>query len=100
MLNMFDLLRFAGDEFPPYIVFKIFIQTNGKGMKYLCGKKVIKSSITVSVSYIEDFLDTEGPIKSLMSVRSSVCLSVSSAFFKMCHYFFLIFCTMVDNWNI
>ena len=48
MLNMFDLLRFAGDEFPPYIVFKIFIQTNGKGMKYLCGKKVIKSSITVS----------------------------------------------------
>ena len=75
MLNMFDLLRFAGDEFPPYIVFKIFIQTNGKGMKYLCGKKVIKSSITVSLSFIEDFLDTEGPIKSL-SVCLSVCPSV------------------------
>lgn len=33
--------RFAGDEFPPYIVFKIYIKTDGKGLKYLSGKKTI-----------------------------------------------------------
>jgi len=34
--------RFAGEEFPPFIVFKVFIETNGRGVKYLCGKKSIK----------------------------------------------------------
>lgn len=34
--------RFTGVEFPPYIVFKVFIKTNGVGLKYLSGKKNIK----------------------------------------------------------
>ena len=44
-----------------------------------------------------DSCSTEGPTKSLLSV----CLSVSSAFFSgMGCYFFLIFCTIIDNRNI
>ncbi|XP_068686813.1 uncharacterized protein CXorf58-like [Montipora foliosa] len=34
--------RFGGAEFPPIIMFKIFIQSRGQGVKYYCGKKVIK----------------------------------------------------------
>ena len=33
--------RFTGVEFPPKIVFKVFISTGGVGIKYLSGKKVI-----------------------------------------------------------
>lgn len=39
--------RFAGEEFPPRIVFKVFIQTDGYGVKYLCGRKVIKPASQV-----------------------------------------------------
>lgn len=69
-------LRFAGDEFPPYIVFKIFIQTNGQGMKYLCGKKVIKSSITVSLSYSEDLFKMKVATSFLIMVNTEclVCI--------------------------
>ena len=44
----------------------------------------------------------EGPTKSQLSFCLSVCRpSVSSAFVSaMGHYFFLIYCTMVDNGNI
>ncbi|KAJ7333190.1 hypothetical protein OS493_018366 [Desmophyllum pertusum] len=34
--------RFGGTEFPPIIMFKIFIHSGGQGVKYICGKKVIK----------------------------------------------------------
>ncbi|KAL9965633.1 hypothetical protein ACROYT_G029462 [Oculina patagonica] len=34
--------RFGGAEFPPIIMFKIFIHSGGQGVKYYCGKKVIK----------------------------------------------------------
>lgn len=36
--------RFGGTEFPPIIMFKIFVQSGGQGVKYYCGKKVIKPS--------------------------------------------------------
>ena len=39
---------FAGCEFPPFIVFKIFVQTHdGKRSKYLTGKEMIKASSIV-----------------------------------------------------
>ncbi|XP_071085227.1 uncharacterized protein CXorf58-like [Haliotis cracherodii] len=34
--------RFGGSEFPPMIFFKIFYNTDGKGIKYISGKKMIK----------------------------------------------------------
>ncbi|XP_041379360.1 putative uncharacterized protein CXorf58 [Gigantopelta aegis] len=34
--------RFGGSEFPPLIYFKIFHSTDGKGLKYLSGRKMIK----------------------------------------------------------
>ncbi|XP_064615141.1 uncharacterized protein CXorf58-like [Liolophura sinensis] len=34
--------RFGGCEFPPMIFFKIFMHTNGTGVKYISGKRVIK----------------------------------------------------------
>ncbi|KAH3805326.1 uncharacterized protein CXorf58-like isoform X2 [Dreissena polymorpha] len=34
--------RFGGGEFPPMIFFKVFIHSDGKGVKYLSGKRVIK----------------------------------------------------------
>ncbi|XP_025959174.1 uncharacterized protein CXorf58 homolog [Dromaius novaehollandiae] len=36
--------RFAGQEFPPFIVFKIFRHTQGKGSKYISGKRIISPS--------------------------------------------------------
>ncbi|XP_019384009.1 PREDICTED: putative uncharacterized protein CXorf58 homolog, partial [Crocodylus porosus] len=33
--------RFAGHEFPPFIVFKIFHHTEGRGSKYISGKRII-----------------------------------------------------------
>ena len=52
-----------------------------------------------------DSRPTVGPMKLplpvCLSVRLFVRLSVSFAFFSgMGHYFLLIFCTIVDNWNI
>uniref|UniRef100_A0A8W8J029 Uncharacterized protein n=1 Tax=Magallana gigas TaxID=29159 RepID=A0A8W8J029_MAGGI len=40
--------RFGGQEFPPMIFFKIFIHTEGKGVKYLSGKRVIKPASEAS----------------------------------------------------
>lgn len=34
--------RFGGGEFPPMIFFKVFLHSEGKGVKYLSGKRVIK----------------------------------------------------------
>ncbi|KAK3598598.1 hypothetical protein CHS0354_039620 [Potamilus streckersoni] len=34
--------RFGGAEFPPMIFFKVFLHSDGKGVKYLSGKRVIK----------------------------------------------------------
>ncbi|XP_012791631.1 uncharacterized protein CXorf58 homolog [Sorex araneus] len=36
--------RFGGETFPPYIVFKIFLHTDGHGYKYFCGRNILKSS--------------------------------------------------------
>ncbi|XP_045146683.1 uncharacterized protein CXorf58 homolog isoform X2 [Echinops telfairi] len=36
--------RFSGEKFPPFIVFKIFLQTEGHGYKYISGKNVMKAS--------------------------------------------------------
>ena len=48
MLNcLFALYRFGGAEFPPIIMFKIFIHSGGQGVKYYCGKKVIKPASEV-----------------------------------------------------
>ena len=40
--------RFGGAEFPPIIMFKIFIHSGGQGVKYYCGKKVIKPASEVN----------------------------------------------------
>ena len=47
MLYLFLLYRFGGAEFPPIIMFKIFIHSGGQGVKYYCGKKVIKPASEV-----------------------------------------------------
>ncbi|KAM6143214.1 uncharacterized protein CXorf58 homolog [Erethizon dorsatum] len=36
--------RFSGETFPPFIVFKIFLHTEGHGYKYFSGKNVLKPS--------------------------------------------------------
>uniref|UniRef100_A0A5G2QFH2 Chromosome X open reading frame 58 n=1 Tax=Sus scrofa TaxID=9823 RepID=A0A5G2QFH2_PIG len=36
--------RFSGEKFPPFIVFKIFLQTEGHGYKYFSGKNLKPSS--------------------------------------------------------
>ncbi|XP_039078580.1 putative uncharacterized protein CXorf58 homolog [Hyaena hyaena] len=36
--------RFSGETFPPVIVFKIFLHTEGHGYKYFSGKKFLKPS--------------------------------------------------------
>ena len=36
--------RFGGQEFPPVILFKVYIHTGGQGLKYISGKRVIKPS--------------------------------------------------------
>ncbi|XP_054978876.1 uncharacterized protein CXorf58 homolog isoform X1 [Sorex araneus] len=36
--------RFSGETFPPYIVFKIFLHSDGHGYKYFCGRNILKSS--------------------------------------------------------
>ena len=42
------LCRFGGAEFPPIIMFKIFIHSGGHGVKYYCGKRVIKPASEVT----------------------------------------------------
>ena len=46
MTTLFD--RFSGIEFPPKIVFKVFISSGGFGIKYFSGKKVITPASEVS----------------------------------------------------
>lgn len=41
--------RLAGAEFPPYIIYKVFISTQGKGLKYLTGKKCITAQSDAAV---------------------------------------------------
>ena len=41
--------RFGGGEFPPMIFFKVFLHSEGKGVKYLSGKRVIKPATGVSI---------------------------------------------------
>uniref|UniRef100_A0A8C4XXU2 Uncharacterized protein n=1 Tax=Gopherus evgoodei TaxID=1825980 RepID=A0A8C4XXU2_9SAUR len=41
--------RFAGHEFPPFIVFKIFRNTGGQGSKYISGKRTISPASEAAV---------------------------------------------------
>uniref|UniRef100_A0A8C0GYY1 Uncharacterized protein n=1 Tax=Chelonoidis abingdonii TaxID=106734 RepID=A0A8C0GYY1_CHEAB len=41
--------RFAGHEFPPFIVFKIFHNTGGQGSKYISGKRTISPASEAAV---------------------------------------------------
>uniref|UniRef100_A0A8D2DQQ8 Uncharacterized protein n=1 Tax=Sciurus vulgaris TaxID=55149 RepID=A0A8D2DQQ8_SCIVU len=36
--------RFSGERFPPFIVFKIFLHTDGRGYKYFSGKNLLQPS--------------------------------------------------------
>ena len=45
-VNLF--YRFGGGEFPPMIFFKVFLHSEGKGVKYLSGKRIIKPATGVS----------------------------------------------------
>lgn len=47
MTYLFFLFRFGGEEFPPMIFFKIFIQTGVQKVKYLSGRKMIKPATEV-----------------------------------------------------
>eukprot|EP00795_Rhopilema_esculentum_P016602 gene16602-8029_t len=40
--SMLSVLQFAGCDFPPYIVFKVYMQSSGKGLKYISGKRAIR----------------------------------------------------------
>ncbi|XP_007955565.1 putative uncharacterized protein CXorf58 homolog [Orycteropus afer afer] len=42
--------RFGGEDFPPFILFKIFLHTEGHGCKYISGKNIMKSSNEAMVS--------------------------------------------------
>lgn len=53
MHYLFVLYRFGGAEFPPIIMFKIFIHSGGQGVKYYCGKKVIKPASEVIKTVIK-----------------------------------------------
>lgn len=55
MLYLFVLYRFGGAEFPPIIMFKIFIHSGGQGVKYYCGKKVIKPASEVIKTVIKTY---------------------------------------------
>uniref|UniRef100_A0A8C3RVE6 Uncharacterized protein n=1 Tax=Chelydra serpentina TaxID=8475 RepID=A0A8C3RVE6_CHESE len=41
--------RFAGHEFPPFIVFKIFHHTGGQGSKYISGRRTISPASEAAV---------------------------------------------------
>lgn len=53
----FLLCRFGGAEFPPIIMFKIFIHSGGQGVKYYCGKRVIKPASEVSLNTYSSFMN-------------------------------------------
>ena len=42
--------RFTGADFPPKIVFKVFISSGGAGVKYFSGQKVITPATEVNVA--------------------------------------------------
>uniref|UniRef100_A0A9L0K7V4 Chromosome X open reading frame 58 n=1 Tax=Equus asinus TaxID=9793 RepID=A0A9L0K7V4_EQUAS len=43
--------RFSGETFPPFIVFKVFLQTEGHGYKYFSGKNLLKPSSEAVLSH-------------------------------------------------
>jgi hypothetical protein len=42
MLYSLILCRFGGEEFPPILLFKVFIGSNGKGIQYMSGRRLIE----------------------------------------------------------
>lgn len=53
MTNFGLYFRFSGETFPPFIVFKIFLHTEGLGYKYFSGKNVLKPSSEVMFHDVE-----------------------------------------------
>jgi hypothetical protein len=54
-ITFFYNFRFAGDEYPPFIVFKVYTHlTDGNSAKYLNGKNMIKpfSIVNMMISKI------------------------------------------------
>lgn len=47
MIMCYFYCRFGGPEFPPMIFFKIYIHTEGKGLKYMSGRRTIKPASEV-----------------------------------------------------
>ena len=45
--SLYYFYRFGGGEFPPMIFFKVFLHSDGKGVKYMSGKRVIKPATGV-----------------------------------------------------
>jgi hypothetical protein len=39
--------RFGGTEYPPMILFKVFVKCGGNGVKYYSGKKMIRAASKV-----------------------------------------------------
>lgn len=53
MTNFGLYFRFSGETFPPFIVFKIFLHTEGLGYKYFSGKNLLKPSSEVMFHDVE-----------------------------------------------
>ena len=64
----FFLYRFGGAEFPPIIMFKIFIHSGGQGVKYYCGKKAIKPASEVCDAPVYQQNTVQPPFKKPPSI--------------------------------
>lgn len=42
-------IRFGGDQFPPIVMFKIFISSCSSGVKYISGKRMIRPETNVNM---------------------------------------------------
>lgn len=51
-MSFYFIYRFGGGEFPPMIFFKVFLHSDGKGVKYMSGKRVIKPATGVGSSFV------------------------------------------------
>eukprot|EP00794_Sanderia_malayensis_P011024 gene11024-12188_t len=63
--------RFLGPDFPPFIVFKVYIQSDGKRVKYLSGKKIIKPASEYACAF-------EGGLIQSLVAKEVACERVDS----------------------
>ena len=45
--------RFGGEEFPPVVMFKVFIRVGSSSTKYMSGKNMIRAESEVHVVYTQ-----------------------------------------------